>query len=328
MTKRERVLAALGRRPVDRPPVAFWRHVPDVDHTARGLADAMLAFQHTWDLDLIKIMSSGVYCVEDWGCKVAYRGSPNGAKTCTQHAVQSVSDWAKLKPLDSGQGALGRELEALRLILRGRSDDVPVLHTVFAPLTIARKLAGDRLPGDLKDHPDAVMPALDVITETVIRYAAAVAQAGADGIFYASQDASRDVLDEGQHDRFSMPYSRRVLESMAGASVFTVLHLHGRHVYFDRKATLPVAAVNWHDRLTAPSLGDALKRFKGAVVGGLNESETLLKGSVPDVTAQVADAIQQTAGTGVIVAPGCVLPLATPDASLQAVVAAVKEGRS
>jgi len=104
--------------------------------------------------------------------------------------------------------------------------------------------AGDRLLGDLKDHPDNVMAALDVITETVIRYVAAVAQVGADGIFYASQDASRDVLDEGEHARFSMPYSRRVLESLNGSTLFTMLHLHGENIYFDRKATLPVAAVN------------------------------------------------------------------------------------
>jgi uroporphyrinogen decarboxylase len=324
MTKRERVLAALKRLPVDRPPVAFWRHVPELDHTARGLADAMLAFQSAWDLDLIKVMSSGVYCVEDWGCKVAYRGSPNGAKTCTQHAIGQVADWNRLKPLDPGAGALGRELEALRLILRGRSDDVPVLHTVFAPLTIARKLAGDRLKADLETQPKAVMAALEVITDTVIRYAAAVVEAGADGVFYASQDASPDVQDEGQHARFSMPYSRRVLESLQSAPVFTMLHLHGRHIYFDQKAALPVAAVNWHDRLTEPSLGDALGRFKGAVVGGLNESETLLNGPASAVTAQVADAIRQTGGTGVIIAPGCVLPLATPDSSLQAVVATVK----
>src|SRR5204862_7149936 len=89
MTKSERVAAALSRRPVDRPPVAFWRHVPDVDHTARGLADAMLAFHRRWDLDLIKVMSSGVYCVEDWGCDVAYQGAVNGATVCTRHAVQT-----------------------------------------------------------------------------------------------------------------------------------------------------------------------------------------------------------------------------------------------
>jgi uroporphyrinogen decarboxylase len=107
-----------------------------------------------------------------------------------------------------------------------------------------------------------------------------------------------------------------------------MLHLHGRHIYFDQKAALPVAAVNWHDRLTEPSLGDALGRFKGAVVGGLNEVETLLRGPASAVTAQVADAIRQTGGAGVIIAPGCVLPLATPDSSLQAVMAAVKGRRA
>ena len=112
MTKRERVAAAIARRPVDRVPVAFSRHVPELDHTAKGLADAMLAFHRRWELDLIKIMSSGVYCVEDWGCTVAYRGSPNGAKTCTAHAVKTTADWSRIGALDPGAGALGRELEA------------------------------------------------------------------------------------------------------------------------------------------------------------------------------------------------------------------------
>src|SRR5262249_33909638 len=154
ITKRQRVLAAIGREPVDRPPVAFWRHVPDVDHTADGLAGAMLDFQRRWDLDLIKVMSSGVYCVEGWGCTVAYRGAPNGAKQCTEHAVRSPGDWALIRPLDPGAGALGRELEAVRRIRTGRADDAPILHTAFSPFTIARKLAGDRLRGDMISAPD------------------------------------------------------------------------------------------------------------------------------------------------------------------------------
>src|SRR5258705_6569960 len=105
----------------------------------------MLAFQRRWDLDFVKVMSSGVYCVEDWGCAVAYQGSPNGAKQCTKHAVQGRGDWARIRALDPGAGALGRELEAVRLIARGRADDAPILHTVFSPLTVARKLAGERL---------------------------------------------------------------------------------------------------------------------------------------------------------------------------------------
>lgn len=60
------------------------------------------------------------------------------------------------------------------------------------------------------------------------------------------------------------------------------------------------------------------------MAGGLKEKETLLKGPASAVAAQVAEAIQQTGGTGVTIAPGCVLPLATPEEYLDAVVRAVK----
>src|SRR5215469_1404393 len=186
MTKRERVLAAIERRAVDRAPVAFWRHVPDVDHTPQGLADAMLRFHRRWDLDLIKVMSSGVYCVEDWGCRVAYQGQPGGAKRCTEHAVKRHADWAHVRPLDPGAGALGRELEAVRLIRKGRADDAPILMTIFSPFTIATKLAGDLATQSIDAAPEALRAALDVITETTARYAGEALAAGADGIFFAT----------------------------------------------------------------------------------------------------------------------------------------------
>jgi uroporphyrinogen decarboxylase len=324
MTKRERVLAALARRPVDRPPVAFWRHVPDVDHAAKGLAEAMLAFHRRFDLDLVKIMSSGVYCVEDWGCRVAYTGSPNGAKQCTEHAVRAPGDWARLRELDPGAGALGRELEALRLIVAGRRDDAPILHTIFAPLTIARKLAGDRLHEDLRARPEAVAAALETIARTVTRYALAALEAGADGLFVATQTASREAVGENELDRVELPLTRRLLEAVAGKTPLVMLHVHGRDIAFDRLAALPVQALNWHDRLTAPALGEAQRRFAGALVGGLAEGATLRRGPAAAVVAEVADALDQTGGRGLIVAPGCVLPLDVPEAHLDAVVDAVK----
>jgi len=328
MTKRERVLAAVARRPVDRPPVAFWRHAPDVDHTAEGLAEAMLTFQRRWDLDLIKVMSSGVYCVEDWGCKVAYLGSPNGAKQCTEHAVKSRADWARLKPLDPGTGALGRELEAVRRIRKGRGDDAPILHTVFSPLTIARKLAGDRLRDDLRDDAAAVLPALEAITETMVRYVRAALEAGADGLFFATQTSTPEFITVEENGRWGAPYARRVLEEARGASSFTLLHIHGRDIYFDQLAALPVDAVNWHDRLTAPSLAEARRRVLHALVGGLAEGSTLRNGAPAAIAAEVRDALRQTDGAGVILGPGCVVPLDVPDASLQAVLDAARaEGR-
>lgn len=327
MTKAERIAATLAHRPADRPAVAFWRHVPEVDHTARGLADAMLAFHRQWDLDLIKVMSSGVYCVEDWGCRVAYTGSPNGAKQCTEHAVNAPGDWARIKPLDPGAGALGRELEAVRLIRAGRHDDAPILHTVFSPLSIARKLAGDRVIDDLRANPRAVTPALDAIAETMARYAVASLDAGADGLFYATQTASAEVLTEAESARFGVPYDRQVLRAVAGRSRLTLVHIHGRDIFFEAYTAIGAHAINWHDRITAPTLAHARRRYGGAVVGGLNEWQTLQTGPA-EAAAEARDAVGQTGGLGIIVAPGCVLPLATPDAHLAAVVQAVREARA
>jgi len=325
MTKTERVRAAIERRAVDRPPVAFWRHVPDVDHTAQGLADAMLAFHRTWDLDLIKVMSSGVYCVEDWGCRVAYQGHPGGAKRCTEHAVKRPGDWERLRVLDPGAGALGRELDAVRLIRKGRPDDAPILHTIVSPLTIATKLAGDDVVrGSLDSAADALRAALDVITETTARYAAEAVAAGADGVFFATQTASADAVTNAVSATWDLPYARRVLDRIRGVSRLTMLHLHGRSVFWDTWTALPVDVVNWHDRLTAPTIAEATGRFAGGVAAGLGESTTLLAGPPDAIAAETRDAVRQTGGRGLIVTPGCVLPLAVPDAHLRAVVDAVR----
>jgi uroporphyrinogen decarboxylase len=324
MTKRERVLNAVSRRAVDRPPVAFWRHVPDVDHTAEGLADAMLRFHRSWDLDLIKVMSSGVYCVEDWGCTVAYLGSANGAKQCTVHAVKTRGDWARITPRDPGAGALGRELDAVLRIRKGRDDDAPILHTLFSPLTIARKLAGDRVREDLRADEAAVRPALEAITETMVRYARAALEAGADGLFFATQCGTTEFITAEENARWDMPYARRVLDAVRETSLLTLLHLHGKDIYYDQLGALPANAVNWHDRLTAPTLGDARRRRpSGALVGGLAEGTTLRRGPIEAIVAQVRDAVRQTEGVGLILGAGCVLPLDVPEAHLQAVVDAI-----
>jgi len=45
MTSRERVLASVRGKPVDRPPFALWRHFYDRESSgARDLADAMIGW--------------------------------------------------------------------------------------------------------------------------------------------------------------------------------------------------------------------------------------------------------------------------------------------
>ena len=89
----------------------------------------------------------------------------------------------------------------------------------------------------------------------------------------------------------------------------------------------PVQVVNWHDRETPPTLAEGLKRFPGALCGGLRQWDTMLRGSPDDVRAEAADAIAQTGGRRFILGTGCVTPITSPTSNLYAAREAVEMGQ-
>jgi uroporphyrinogen decarboxylase len=317
MTKRERIEAAVNGRPVDRVPISFWRHFPDVEMQAEPLAEVLAAFQRRYDLDFVKMMPNACYATEDWGCRIEYRENPNGARTVAKRVVHELSDWRRIRPLDPHAGALGREVRCVELLRKALGDEVPILQTVFSPLSIAYKLGGERTLEDIRRPPAALHTALQAIAQTMREFAGACLQAGADGIFFATQLASEKFCSAGKYREFGRPYDLQVLEATDG-STFSILHIHGADIFFDLVADYPVHAVNWHDRRVSPTLAEARERHDRCLVGGLNEVETLPQGPAVRVREEVRDAIEQVKGRGLIVGPGCVFHLDTPDAHLEA----------
>lgn len=330
MTKRERVMAALAGAPVDRIPISFWKHFPDLDLDPNALAEVLIAFHKRYDLDFIKVMPNGVYCVEDWGCEITYTGGPSGARTCLRHAVRRIQDWSALQPLDPSKGALARKLTCLRAVARGRGDDAPVLQTIFSPFTVARKVAGPTLVQEtMQKEPARLHAALDVISATVEAYVDGCLDAGADGLFFATQAATPEVLTWEEHRTFVEPYDLRILGTAKGKRAIILLHLHGDHPYLARlAATYPVDALNWHDRRTAPSLAEAMGQVSQALVGGLDERGSMITDTPEAVRAQVRQAAAQCHGRRLIIGPGCVVDLRVPEANLAAARAAVEDLRA
>jgi len=326
MTKSERVRAALAGRSVDRVPVSFWRHYPEIDLDPLALAEALVNFHRRYDLDFIKVMPNGVYCVEDWGCQIAYQGSSGGARTCTRHAVQRLEDWSRLTPLSPEAGALGRELRCLRAVVGGRGDDAPVLQTVFSPFTVARKVAGPELVLDtMRRDPARLHVALEVIATTVTGYARACLGAGAQGVFFASQAATPEVLTLEEHRTFVEPYDLAVLEPLRARQAILLVHLHGDQPYLAHVASqYPASALNWHDRRTRPSLAEAKTQVSQALVGGLDERGSMITATPAEVRAQALDAIAQCGGQRLLLGPGCVVDLRVPESNLAAARQAVE----
>ncbi len=325
MTKRERVVAALKGGNVDRPPVALWRHFPEQDQTAWGLARAVADWQKKWDWDFVKVTPTSGYYFEDWGGTFEYRpqGNMHGTRTVLSRPVWSRQALQSLRPVDVTQGVYGRELQALRELRGLLEEDVPVLQTVFSPFNVASSLMGKYLATAMTEYPDNLRRAMDVITAVTTDFALASLEAGADSIFFATQMAQPDLVTRGQFQTWGVPYDQQVLDALRDRTDFLLLHIHGDEIYFDLPVqAYPVDAVNWHTRVAGPSLKDALSKFDGALVGGITE-EALASGLPEDVHAQAADAIEQTGGRRIILGAGCVTPITTPEENIQAVREAV-----
>lgn len=315
-----RIEAAVAGRAVDRIPVALWRHFPHDDQDAGKLAARTLEWQRAWEFDLVKFMPSGTYGVEDWGAKSVYDGAANGARSITDPGLKRAEEWPRLARLDPSKGVLGDQNAALALAAKELRGSVPILQTVFSPLTTARKLAGEALLDQLRKNPDDVKAGLRIITDVTLEFSLAALKAGAHGLFFATQLATTDVLTASEYEAFGSCFDLEILNRVKAKTRLNILHLHGENIMFDLVAGYPVEMVNWHDRLTAPTLAKALQKVKGAVLGGVEERNLLANGTVDQVKAQVRDAIAQSAGRRLVIGPGCVAAVAAPEANIRAVV--------
>jgi len=320
----QRIEAAAAGEPVDRLPISLWRHFPEDDLDPSKLARHMVAWQREWDFDLVKFMPSGTYGVEDWGAVTEYQGAANGARAVVTAGLARPEHWPRLARLDPRKGVLGQQVEALRLAARELGGGAPILQTVFSPLTTARKLAGERVFADMRREPEALEAGLRIITDVTIDFARASLEAGAHGLFLATQCASYRVATEAEYLRFGKRYDLEIFAALKGKTRLDLLHVHGEDVMFDLLVDYPVSLVNWHDRLTAPTLRDALQRFPGLLVGGVEENRILTRGPQDAIGAEVRDAIAQTGGRRLMIGPGCVLLVATPDAHIRAAVDAAR----
>jgi uroporphyrinogen decarboxylase len=321
MNKQQRVYAALEGHRVDRTPLSLWRHFHKQDQTPSGLAAATLEFYKKYDFDLIKLTPSGLYAIEDWGARVVLSKDDDTPPQLKRPVIKNPEDWQQLTTLRVDEGAYGRELEAIRQVTSQLGkDDAPALMTIFSPLTLAYKLAGDTLLEHLQEHPTEVHIGLATIAETTARFAHAALEAGADGIFFASQLSRSDMLTEQMYQDFVVCYDLIALEQVKSKPVPLVAHFHGQNIYFESINQYPAHAVSWHNHETAPSIQEALTLTNKTLMTGLDRN-LLQTGDPTEIVAQAQATIEQTGGRRLILAPACVIPTTTPAQNLEAIVA-------
>jgi uroporphyrinogen decarboxylase len=301
-----RIEYALEGKETDRPAFGFWRHFPNEDRSPRRLAELMIALQKELDLDFIKVMPYGLFSVVDWGVKLKVFEGYLEPPVQGDLPIMQAEDWTRLGHLPGDSGEYAVVLESQRILLSDLKEPVPIVQTVFSPLTSAVKMAGEQtLITHINENPESVHAGLDIITETTRQFAFEAVSRGADGVFFATQMSNVGQLTSSQHADFVRTYDLRVLEAIAKKSWFNILHLHGPRVMIDEFLDYPVQALNWHDRDDGPSLSEVRKKTSKCLIGGLAHKGALLRGSPTEAAAQAEDAWCQLQGRGLIIGPGC-----------------------
>jgi uroporphyrinogen decarboxylase len=319
MTRRERLEATLAGGELDRPAVSIWKHFYDLERTPEGLVEAMIGYQRQFDWDFMKVNPRACYHVQDWGNKYDFSPAPAAGPNLVEHRVKGPDDWAELRVLNPSEGVLGDHIHALGQIRTQLDPDVPMIMTVFTPLSLADELAGkDRDAADLFAEPDKLKVGLERITETFEHFIDLAFAAGVDGIFFATTLwGTTDKLTTAQYDEFSRPYDERLVKRIKAKGWFNVLHVCKSNNMLLHLRDLEPDAFHWD--ATDPTnltIGDGLKQLDALVIGGIDGNRMDAEGAGPWVDEALKTCADATNKRRWIVGAGCTVPSSISDDAL------------
>jgi uroporphyrinogen decarboxylase len=318
---RERVKAALALDVADRPPFGLWGHDYLKEWSPGDLAAETVRRGREFGWDFIKFQPRASCFAEAFGAQYRPSGDRLKGPVFIASPIESAKSWAELSTADASAGPLADQVTSIKKVAAEVGPDISVIQTVFSPITVAGHMVGRdsaRVVQDLRDHPKPMTKALALIAETLIDFARRSIEAGAAGIFYAiSGYASDDVMTQQEYTDSLLDFDHQILDTLPHQSWFNVIHLCGSHIHFNLAKELPANATSWsiHDKGN-PSLKSGLEKSSRAVMGGIDQRVTLLKGTQDEVLVEVTSAGATAEGKGILISPGCSVPPEIPKENL------------
>lgn len=323
MTSKERCLAAIEGRPVDRIPVFpllmffalsragmnYRRYATD----GSALADAQLNTRRRFGIDAITACSDAFRVSADLG------GEMNFPDMTPPHLVRPLvrgaADLARLgRPDPARKGSrMADRVSAVRQMSRAAGDECLVLGWVEMPFAEACCVCGvNEFMLMLVDDPPLAHRILDFLTQIEIDFALAQAEAGAPMI--GAGDAVASLISPEMYREFALPYEQRVCEAVHRKRGMVKLHICG-----NTNALLPDMVRCGADLFNVDHMvdfakaaeiyGNAGKCFKG----NLNPVSDFLQASPEQCLAQAKRRIETARGRRYMLSAGCELPAAVPD---------------
>jgi len=315
MNKRQVLDDVLAGRATAGTPSLFWKHF----RPEEALGEAAVAAHRDWVAEtepvLVKVMNEQLYPASG--------------------PFASGSEWSAIGPYPTDDPRFQQQLALVREVvaLYGQTHQVFVtMHGVVASAFHANGVKPYEekrtvMSSALRDDPEVVDRAYQVVADSLVEHARAYLAAGADGIVYAALGGERNNYTREEFDTHVRPRDLQVLEAIGAAGGKRLLHICKDDLDLDRYDGYPAEMVGWGARLNDISLAEGRTRFPSAtLVGGIDNTDPYFATESPD-RERAAELVRQAiadAGSArrLIVSSDCSLPDPTPSSPVAAVSAA------
>ncbi|WP_410207327.1 uroporphyrinogen decarboxylase family protein [Fusobacterium sp.] len=333
LSKRERLNKVLEGKLADRPPVTAYRHFPKEERKPEELANIMLDWQNKYDWDFIKIHPSAVFMQEVYGDIFEWETYveeifPKKIKKATNNDDLSI-----FVKKDMNNSVLKDHVEVVKLIKNGLTEDVPIFHTLFTPLTVItnmfecpfvrRHFPADRKENKIfdiiKNRKEELLKALNNITDTYIEYWKAMRKAGADGLFYAGIAWAReDYMTYEEWEEFVKQFDIKFLNEVKKDGGKIIYHTCGMTSNPQRFIDYPIDILHWDQGAGNPSIKELAKPLGKIIpMGGVDEM-IFGNNKEKEIAKQTIAAVTENKDIPFILAPYCSVSIYSTEKELRA----------
>ena len=332
MKPRDRVLAALDRKKLDKPPVVCFTqsatvdqmdavgvHWPDAHTDPEKMASLAMAASKVFGFESARLPFCLTVEAEIMGCTVDL-GKVDRTPMVKKHAYDSTSEVDVPKDF-STLGRAKTVVEATKILKKKSGGELPVVIGTTGPFTIAGHLVGtENLLLWIVTDPESVHKFVKIAAEVENNYLRAIQAAGADVIVMSDPSASTDMLSGEMFDEYTAPYIKR---SFAGIDqTKNVLHICGdTTILLENMLATGVHALSIEEKVQ-PEKAVEIVNNRVALVGNIGVVKPLLQGTPEDVRN---DTVRVARSGFNLVAPGCGLAARVSKENLNALVGAVKQ---
>ena len=326
MTSKERCLAAIAGKAVDRAPafpllmffaqdrlgVTYRQFATD----GRVTAEAQLKARERFGFDAITACTDAFRLTADLGAEMVY--PENGTPHAAAPLVRNEQDLRRLHRPDPAAGRMADRALAVSRMAAAAGDDCLVLGWIDMPFAEACNVC--RLTDFMMmmyDTPRLAHAVLEFLTEIVIDFSLSQLAAGAPML--GAGDAAASLISPEFYREFALPYEQRICRAIHDAGGMVKLHICGNTTsLLDEMATCGADLYNVDHMVDFVAARDAYARAGACFKGNIDPVADMLQATGARCRQRCFECLTLAGETRFMLRPGCEVPAGTTDEVFEA----------